>query len=102
MDIKTELIEPLYKIHEMLANNNTELSSVLSIVKHTIYPGFIATIPNNLILLDFIKFIESNYKKTFGTKDENYLVFTRDFYSQLSKKCDMKEGLNQNNLFLFM
>ena len=101
MDIKTELIEPLYKIHEMLANNNTELSSVLSIVEHTIYQGFIATIPNNLIFLDFIKFIESNYKKTLG-KNKDYLLFTRDFYSQLSKNCDMKEGLNQNNLFLFM
>ena len=57
MDIKTELIEPLYKIHEMLANNNTELSSVLSINKHTIYPGFIATIPNNLILLNLLSLI---------------------------------------------
>ena len=97
MDIKIELLHPFTEIHKLFHDENIQFSSVLSKVPLTIFQGYIATVPNNTLLLELIEYIKNNYDKC----GDNYHLFTSDLYHKLSQKCSMREGINTNDIFLF-
>jgi len=103
IDIKTELIK---KLDDIFNKENTHLYTVLSINKHTIYQGIIATIPNNPLFLYLVKFMVNI--QTSSPNNYDYIVFTKDFYFKLFKYYkNIKMGYNKDfynkyNLYLFM
>ena len=93
LDIKTELIRPLF---QLIANKN-ELITVLS--EHSIksiYQGILCSPPNILI---FNTLIQEMIRISKNKIPHDYLYFTRHFYKTLSNflnKSDLQIGQNKN------
>jgi hypothetical protein len=88
LDIKTHLIKPISNIF----NKNKCLYSVIAINKKSIYQGIIASPPKNPIFKKLIDLIILNKNNT-----KDYLIFTKQFYSELNKSCNnnIKPGFNR-------
>jgi len=92
LDIKTVLLKPLDDIF----TNKTYLYSTISVFKHTIHNGTIATKPRNTFFLRLIWYIVHipidviNHWK-------NYLSFCRDFYMNIQQDINnsVKTGYNK-------
>ena len=98
MDIKMELVRPMDDILSVLARNRAELASVLSIVPQTIFQGFIAIVPKHSLMLSLLKLVRDRA----DLARHDYLIFTRDFYTQLTHTCKPQEGkCRGDNVFLF-
>lgn len=96
-DIKTIFKKPI----DNVITDKKKVYSVLSIHKNTIYQGIIYTYPRNPL---FLRLIENFIKIINNTNiDNDYGIFTADFYSELKKdnnNQDLKCGCNKScNLF---
>ena len=93
---------PLRDIHNLLQQHNTKLATVIACCgKNIIFQGFIATVPHNPIFLELIQYMIKKCQNKNKKCEVEYHSFTQDFYNKLSKQCDVKEGVNKNNIFLF-
>jgi len=97
MDIKSELFVPLNDIIK-----DKHITTILSIVKGTIYQGFVAINPNNKLMSDLLNHVIETIS---SGKKYTYHVFTREFYNNLLRDTekDLINGINygkNNNYYL--
>lgn len=105
MDIKCELIRPLSEVHAILTAHKARVGTVIGIKpsrgQPTIFQGFIATAPRNPLFLSLIDRVRRDHAHA----NRNYLIFTRDFYRQISAEFyngSVEEGLSPSGrVFLF-
>ena len=89
LDIKTVLIKPI----KYIFNKKYTFYSIKSMHNNAIYQGIIATPPYNML---FIELINEILHTPTNTLKHNYLLYTKQMYSILSKNKNIKHGLNIN------
>lgn len=91
LDIKTILVKPL---HQIFTRNDCLYSSI-SVFKHTIHNGIIASKPRNQFFLHLIWYIVHGPIEIINNK-LYYLTFCRDFYTTIQKDISRSTSTVQN------